>query len=334
MSINLYRRGKIWHYRGTVAGRRLRGSTETTQKDIAERVANEAERREFKGRLDGPGSILTFAQAAIEYRKGDKFDRYLESVEDYWKDMLVKDITRGAVRRGAVAQYPQGKGSTRNRCFIVPTMAVINYAAELELCPPIRVDYFPVVHTERTPVTKEWVSAFMANASPHLGALACFMFGTGARISEALDVRWRDVDLGAGRVIIRQGKLGGEERRPHLPPAVVAAIANIPSNREDDAKVFQYSTYHTAKFPWRAAVKRAGIKDLSFHCCRHGFATSMLQAGVDVVTVAKLGGWKSPAQIFKTYGHANRDDTLTNRLFDTQKTQALNSLVDETLKKA
>ncbi|MEZ5763294.1 MAG: hypothetical protein R3D69_02850 [Xanthobacteraceae bacterium] len=35
----------------------------------------------------------------------------------------------------------------------------------------------------------------MEHASPHLGALALFMFLTGARISEALSVRWPDIDL-------------------------------------------------------------------------------------------------------------------------------------------
>jgi integrase len=51
-------------------------------------------------------------------------------------------------------------------------------------------------------------------------------------------------------------------------------------------------------------MKAAGIKRLSTHCCRHGFATGLLRKGVDVVTVARLGGWKTPAQVLKTYGHA------------------------------
>ncbi len=56
---------------------------------------------------------------------------------------------------------------------------------------------------------------------------------------------------------------------------------------------------------------------LSFHACRHGFATELLRAGVDVVTVAKLGGWRSAAQVLQTYGHSLDDLTLTDRLIDT-----------------
>lgn len=37
MPIRLRKRGEIWHYSGTVAGRRLRGSTKTAQKSEAEK---------------------------------------------------------------------------------------------------------------------------------------------------------------------------------------------------------------------------------------------------------------------------------------------------------
>lgn len=112
------------------------------------------------------------------------------------------------------------------------------------------------------------------------------------------------------------------ERRTHMPPALVAAIANIPSNREPEATVFQYSSRDTAKFPWRAACKRAGIKALSFHACRHGFATALLHRKVDPITVAKLGGWKSAQHVFQTYGHAMEDDTLANLITDTPVTRS------------
>jgi len=159
-----------------------------------------------------------------------------------------------------------------------------------------------------------------------MGALACFMFLTGARISEALAVRWRDVDLSSARANIKQGKLGGEERRAHLPPVLVAAMANIPSNREPGGKVFGYSSRSTAKPIWFAVIRRAEIKLLSFHACRHGFATAMLHAGVDPITVAKLGGWKDAKHVFSTYGHAMEDDTLANLIGtrnDTQRSQVL-----------
>lgn len=320
MSLKLTKRGEIWHYSGTVAGRRLRGSTKTAQKSEAQRIANEVESRELQGRRD-PGSTLTFAQASIEYRKTGKIPKYLEMVEDYWKDTLVREVTSGAMKRAAITLLPNGSGAYRNRAVLVPTMAVINHCAELDMCAPIRAKRFPEPKVTKEPATEEWIEAFMAHASPHLGALACFMFATGARISEALNVAWRDVDMQAAKVRIVMGKLGGETRIAHMPPQLIAALANIPSNREADVALFPYAAYDSVRKPWDAVVKRAGIKEVTPHGCRHGFATGLLHAGVDPITVAKRGGWKSPAQLFSTYGHAMDDETVANRLFGKPVTQ-------------
>jgi integrase len=184
----------------------------------------------------------------------------------------------------------------------------------------LKVERFPVVTKSKEPATWKWVQSFMAEASPHMGALACFMFLTGARISEALSVTWADVDFQTRKALIRQTKIG-DERRAHLPPALVAAIAGITGERIPDDPVFGYSSRSTAKPIWRAVCRRAKIKQLSYHSCRHGFATAMLHAGVDPITVAKLGGWKDAKHVFATYGHAMSDDTLADRISDTSLAQ-------------
>lgn len=321
MPLKIHKRGKIWHYRGTVAGRRLRGSTQTEDKPTAQRIAAEKEKAAWTRHLDGPAASLTFAQAATAYRLAEKPTRFLERVEDNWRDTPVREITAGAIRQSAIRLYPDGGPATRNRQVIVPTQAIINHAAELGWCTPIKVKRFTVVAKSKDPVTREWAEAFAANASPHLGALCLFMFGTGARISEALAVAWADIDLAAATVLIRQTKIN-DERVAHLPPRLVAAIANIPSNRQPQETVFRYVSRDSARPVWNKAIERAGIKKLSFHCCRHGFATTMLHSGVDIVTVAEMGGWKDVAQVVRTYGHAMTDRTVTNAIFGTNLAQS------------
>jgi integrase len=319
MPIRIYKRGSVWHYRGTVAKRRLRGSTGTANKETAARIAAEIEDRSWKRRLDGPAAILTFAQAAIKYRNAGKPTRFLERIEDYWKDTLARDITPGAIRDAALAIYPNACAATRNRQVIVPTVAIINHAAESELCPRIRMKRFKVETKSKEPATLEWVRAFMRHSTPHLGGLALFMFLTGARVSEALAVTWDDIDFKKRKVLIRQTKLGNE-RRAHLPQSLVIALSNIPRSNSRRG-VFWYETRNHCLMVWRRAAQRAKIPLLSFHSCRHGFATALLQAGVDPVTVARLGGWKSVRHLFETYGHASDDDTLTDRISGTDLTQ-------------
>ena len=129
MPLKLYRRGKVWHYRGTVAGRRIRGSCKTTDQAIAARQAAEIERREWKCNFDGPEAVLTFAQAALMYRSAGKPTRFLDRIEDYWKDTLVKEIKASSIRQMAMVLYPGATNATRNRQGIIPCQAIINHAA-------------------------------------------------------------------------------------------------------------------------------------------------------------------------------------------------------------
>lgn len=329
MPLSLYRRGKVWHYRGTVAGNLLRGSCKTTSKSIAARQIAEIEVREWKCLQDGPQAVLTFAQAASLYRKAGKGDWFLSPVEDYFKNALVKDINAGTIKQMAVELYPTWGGSSRNRALST-AQAVINHAAEMQLCAPIRVKRFDIETKEKIPATPEWLTAFAAHASsPHLAAYAWFMFYTGARPSEAIAVQWADVDLTARTVLIRETK-GGTERTAHLPAPLVVMLANLTKVR--DRGVFVYRRYGDFQHAWEGTITRAKIKALTPHCCRHGFATGLLRRGVDVLTVAHLGGWKDAGQVLRTYGHANKNRKLTDLLADTPETHATSADASNPLK--
>ncbi|MGJ8611546.1 MAG: tyrosine-type recombinase/integrase [Octadecabacter sp.] len=325
MPLKVFKRNKLYSYRGTVAGRRLSGATGTTDKRIAERIAAEVEAKAWQSHLDGPGATLTFAQAAIAYRLAGRDDRFLVRIEDYWKDTLIPKITGEAIRQMARKLYPEATNATLNRQGIVPTQAIINYASELEWCGAIKVKRFKVSAKRKTPVTRAWVERFARQAVEdrlyHLAALCLFMFGTGARRGEACALKWGDVELFQKTAVINQTKVE-HQRIAHLSPPVIAALANIPSNRNPAGLVFNYASGESVGQVWNNVIKRAGIDKLSPHCCRHGFATSMLQAGVDPKTVAVRGGWKDVATVMKYYAHAMDDPTVTDVLFGANLTQA------------
>lgn len=326
MPHEIYKRGKIWHYRGTTAQGRFRGTTGTTEKVIAQRVAAAAETREWNRHLDGPGAHVTFAQAATEYLDAGKPERFLLKLLDHFKDTPMRNIGAGQIKAAALKLYPKAKGATHNRQVIAPMLAIINHAAELGWCIPVKVSRYSVDPKVKIPATREWVTAFAAQADadqlPHLGALCLFMFATAARIGEAVRMTWADVDLHA-----KTAKLSGYKPKPwtrtaHLPAPVVAALANIGGNRNPDNLVFGYAETGSVKKTWDHVIGRAGIDRLTPHCCRHGFATTMLHLGFDTVTIAKRGGWKDAAIVVRTYGHALEDTTVTDAVFDTPVTQA------------
>lgn len=325
MPHTIYRRGETWHYRGTVAGRRLRGSCGTADKALAQRIAAEAESREWKRHLDGPAAHVTFAQAAIAYRQAEKATRFLARIEDHWRDTRLTSITAGGIRQSAIQLYPKATGATRNRQVIVPTCAIINHAASLGWCAPIKPTRFDVDAKSKPYATAAWVDAFAAQARadglPHTAALCLFMFGTAARLGEAVRLAWGDVDLGRRTAILTGMKPKPWSRVAHLPPPVLAALANIGGNRKADASVFGYAGGGSVKYVWDNVIVRAGIDRMTPHSCRHGFATAALRAGLDPKTVAKLGGWKDVATVMRFYAHAREDATLSDAVFDTPVNQ-------------
>jgi integrase len=326
MPIKVYRRkgSEIYSYRGTVAGRRLRGTTGTTDKARAERIAAEKEADIWKCRLDGPGAVLTFAKAALLYRSAGKQTKYLPKIAAYWKDTLVKDVTAGAIRQSAIDIYPNAGGATRNRQVITPTQAIINHCAELEICPPIRIKRFKFEKKVKKPVTVEWLDTFCAHARPMNIGLATLMYATACRISEARRVDWPDIDFNQRTVLIRDNKTK-KERFANMPPRLLVALANLPR----DDKPFYYSESHMRRL-WDEDIARTaeavpGFERLTYHCCRHGFATSLLRKGIDAKTAAAAGGWDDIGLFMETYAHAIRDARLTDRLFDTDLTQPHNA---------
>lgn len=321
MPLKLKKRGEIWHITGTVAGREIRRSTGTTDKAIAERVRAETEAAAWKSHLDGPHAHVTFAQAAIAYLDAERSDRFIAPVAAYWKDTLLRNITGEAIRQSAFKLYPNAKGATRNRQVIVPTQAIINHAANLGWCSPMKVKRFPVEVTVKQIIDVNWAETFAAHASPHLGALCIFMLATGARIGQALQIRWKDIDMDRREARIPMSLKNREEHIAHLPQEALAAVANIPSNREPEDQVFGYAARDSVTQPWAAAIKRAGLPYRSPHCCRHGFATLLLRAGYDVKTVAERGGWKDAGVVLRHYAHAIADRTVTDAIFRTKFAQ-------------
>ena len=315
MPLKIYRRpgSTVWQYRGTLAGHRLRGSTGAVDKETATRIASEIENKFWRRGLDGKEKALTWPKAAALYIGAGKSSRYLTSLTRYWGDAKIADINAGSIRQAGIDLYPTAKNSTRNRQVIVPTLAVINHCAELQLCQPLKMKRFKVETKIKKPVTLEWINAFRSHADRmDIGVLALFLFGTGARITEALSVRWEDVDFRKRTVLIRQSKLGNE-RVAHLPPGLFVALASLPRDRDPFA-----IAYTTARDAWDRTTRAAGIEPLTFHSCRHGFATALHDKGVGVKTIAKAGGWKSAQHLFNTYLHADEDATVTDRLFDTE----------------
>lgn len=329
MPLKLFRRGKVFHYRGTpISGDRLRGSTGETDRKAAKEAAAAVERAAHQHHSPSPrkGGRLTFPKAVELYLSAGKPKKYLPKIIAYWKkkairegkkETLVKDMTAGLIRQSAIDLYPGCSGATLNRQVITPTQAIINHCAELELCSPVRIKRFKFTSKIKEPVTLKWVMTLAAHARPVIKALAFQMFATAERFCEAHATAWADYNFEQRTVRVRDTKTGNEDFA-HMPQPLLIALANLP---RDKPPFFWSET--TLRIMWDEDVAKTakavpGFRRLTFHCCRHGFATKMLRDGIDPKTAAGLGRWKDLRLFLETYAHAMPNATLTEGLFDTK----------------
>lgn len=130
-----------------------------------------------------------------------------------------------------------------------------------------------------------------------------FCAGTGVRIGEACALRWDDVNLDTGVVLIRKSKTDAGVRRLSLSAAVVAMLVErrVKGGPNDDGVVFPTPLGRTrdpraAARDWASARARLGLNDrYTFHAFRKTMATLLDQAGLTARDIAEYLGHVNPA---------------------------------------
>ena len=151
------------------------------------------------------------------------------------------------------------------------------------------------VRRERAPTIVEVRKMVMAAQSPQLRLLIHFLATTGLRISEALNLRWKDLELDADPPIAHvQSAKTETEREVPLTRELTEELKRIMG--KDDEKIFDYNrfgaTHSFAKLCERLGLrKRAGKGyDLSLHSLRRFYKTRLEEAGVNPLLIEKWMG--------------------------------------------
>jgi integrase len=168
--------------------------------------------------------------------------------------------------------------------------------------------------------------------------IVALALGSGLRRSELLGLRWCDVDLDGGSLRVEQSleqtKRGGlvfkAPKTRHGRRTVTLAPSTITVLREhwkaqqehrlffglgkapDDALVFTSedgSPYlpATLTLQWRRAMQAAGLK-ATLHSLRHTHASTLIGAGLDILTISRRLGHGSPVITLAVYGHLMKPD--------------------------
>lgn len=333
MPLKLVRRhgSPYWYLRGSVRGIRVDESTGVGDKKKAEQVRIKREGQLLERSIHGDTAVRTFAEAALSYMANGGDAQFVMPLLDYFgPKVLVSQIGQAEIEAAARKLCAGLSPATQNRKVFTPMSAILHHAARLKWCAKPVIARPKGHDKERVRwITYEEAERLIEAAAPHLRPLVVFLLSTGARLSEALYLEWSDVDLSRAHVTFRPTDTRGiktdEARGVPLPARAVAELANTPWDRE--GFVFRrpagkikttgrvWLPYESrdgsgggqVKTAWAGMLKRAGIEDFSPHDCRHTWATWHYIANRDIGALMRLGGWRTPAMVFR-YTHINASD--------------------------
>ena len=221
----------------------------------------------------------TVRAAAESSAARDRSTRYLQSIVDYFGDTPAAAIAPIHIYDMAEILYPGRKGATKNRQALAPARAVLLHAYELGWRDRIFLRRFKEEPgTEKVPATVAWLHAFSRQCRKdnleHLSALVLFMFTTGARVSEAIRLCWREVDLAKRQALLLKTKTSVNSLRC-LSNEMVERLLDLRLGRASDDRVFRYVCRQSVNQRIKEVCERAEIRPLSSHeCGRVSFANT------------------------------------------------------------
>ncbi len=302
-----------------------------------------------------------FATDWLDARRGELRPNTLKDYEWALTWHLLPFFKRHTLSQITVAEVDRYRASKVNAATPLAAISINKTITRLSQIMETAVEYG---HVERNPArgrrrrvkatrtapvwldSAEQIGALLEGAAaldyehpqtPRRAILATLVFA-GLRISELEELRWRDVDLAAGRLTVRESKTDAGMREVDLLPALVdvlrehkAATLSTGGNVTSldaaralaDARVFgtrtgkAHSQANVRERMLAPAVERASAAlvasgasplpdGLTPHKLRHTFASVLVALGTDpAVTMAQLGH-ADPAFTLRVYTHGMR----------------------------
>jgi integrase len=275
------------------------------------RARLEARRTEIReGRYAPPEQkpAPTFDEFKDEYLKHVGEDTRVDLAFTVFQDIAEPDrldsITTRMVDRFKTKRAESCAESTVNRDLAVIKHA-LNVAVEwgyIKDNPAAKVRLFKIEDKVRRVLTESEEKKLLAAAADHLKPILVVGINTGLRRGELLRLEWGHVDFDQNHLVVEHSK---SKRIRYVPMnAIVRTL--LENMRGIAGPVFRYGPNAVGDFKtaFRGAVRRAEIPHCSPHCMRHTFATRLVLAGVDLMTVKELLGHAS-VKTTERYAHPN-----------------------------
>lgn len=328
-----------WQISGTIQGRSVRESTGTGSRPHAEALLAKRQAELLDQAVFGERRTAIFAEAVEHYLRLGGEARFLSPLLERFGTWKIAEITQAEVARAAHDLYPGRSAAYHIRAVYTPLGATLRAAHKAGLCDLVvfekpKVKKVPVVYAQ-----DEWFQAVLPHCSTRLVGMILFLAMTGARVTEACNLRPGDVGLDAMKAVLLQTK-NGSTQIVALPRPLVEVMREVWANYTGDpvnGRFFGFASRHSVNqaieracdrvneragcirfevtgrnAKGRAVYRKVQLKPnvipyLSSHKIgRHAFAARLLAEGRSIKFVQEAGRWKTMRMVGDTYGHLER----------------------------
>jgi integrase len=153
-------------------------------------------------------------------------------------------------------------------------------------------------------LSKEEMDTLIQACDKHLKPIVITALDTGMRKDEILSLKWEQVDLKRGFILLDVTK-NGERREIPINSVVREALTALPRHILSPYVFWQGENgtrYLDVKKSFHSARTKAKLGDFHFHDLRHTFASNLIMEGADLMTVKDLLGHKTLSMTLR-YAH-------------------------------
>lgn len=300
-------RSGLWISWTDAQGRRRYRKTDAQNITQARQIRAAELLRVEKARILGfsPPGEETFAEVAARYLQYQKARLTLKAYEReqsimYKHLMPFFNCPLAGIRRQDVQRYVTQRSGKASPYSIQKELNVMKHllrlAVEWEIIPFSQAQGIksPRVPAGRVRYLQPKELYALVLACPEwLRPVVILAATTGMRRGELLSLRWLDVDLSQGRLLLPQTK-NGEGRVVYLNECAQAVLSSVPYAPEVSTtnKIFGDITPGQVSVAFVRVCRRLKIADFRFHDLRHTAASWLRMSGADIHTVALLLGHK------------------------------------------
>ena len=295
MAKTLFTRGETWHYSLWHNGVNARGTCGTTDKKIAKKFHDEVKARLWAvPRIPGKSwdeACIKWLKAAPRLQPDKNFianfgyanrmlaECTLESFEEMFDDADISNST-----------YNRRMGRVQ---------AIMRLSGEKTFTFERRKE---AEGRTRFLDSDEWDRLY-AELPAHLKPMALFAIITGLRKHNVTQLMWSEIDMPRRLMWVHPDQAkAGKAFSVSFDDRAAEVIRGQLGVHKTHVFTFREQPIKENKTAWKAACKRANIKDFTWHGLRHTWASWHVMAGTDLPVLQKLGAWAS-LKLVERYAH-------------------------------